>query len=583
MRSPEAPPPLSVAAACFILFRLRWQTFRNSFWRGTLLRKLRWVLLLALFALAFYGIFTLSRLTTEGLRDADTAALLDALRRQGAEGLPADINALLRRVPSLLLSGMMTLLLFTSFASLLSALYLAGDMELLLAAPLPMRAVFVVKFVEALLPQTLLLLSLGLPLLLGFGAGMGYGPAFYAAAPLAMLAAPLLPAGFAALLVMAVVRVLPARRARDIVAALGGLLGMSFYVANQLLPELIAGGGGVWALEGLLLADLPLLPPAWAGRALVLAGEGAWAGALLLGGLFAGASLLTFALCLLAAERLYYAGWANVAASGTGARTRGRASGAERAPPGLARMLGWLPHPARAILVKDLRIFPRDLRQLQQLIFPLALAGIWIFRLLTGRPEFDRLALGLLTSVGLAFFVCVSISNVLAGTGISAEGRAFWLIRIAPVPSTQVLAAKFILAYAPFVLLGLPLLLVLLALQRSGPASVLQGAGLLLLLGLGVTGIALGLGAAFPKLDWDSPQRMWTLRTGCLTPICYFGYLALALSAALGLPLLAEVDALASYRLGLSVLGWLIALGLTVAALALPLRFGAARLDQLEV
>jgi ABC-2 type transport system permease protein len=582
MRWPELPSTLH---ATLVLFRLRFQLFRNTVWRGGWRRKFGWLLLAVLVALAFYGVFRLAAFSVETLRGPALRELLDAARREGIQNLPADVDALLARVPSLVVAGIMTLLLFTSFGGLLGALYLAGDMELLLAAPLPMRAVFVVKFAEALLPQTLLLLAFGLPLLLGLGLGMGYAPAFFGLAPLLLLISPLLPAGVAALLVMAVVRVLPARRARDITAALGGLLGMTFYVANLLAPEIVASGGGSWALEGLLRADLALLPHAWAGRAMVAAGERAWVPALALSTLFIGASLLVFAACLLAAERLYYAGWANVAASGGSARRRQQPSDQPLPLPWLARPLAWLPPPTLAILAKDLRVFPRDLRQLQQLIFPLTIAGIWTFRLVSTPPENEGLPYSLtaLTSVGIAFFVCTSISNVLAGTGISAEGRSFWLLRLAPVSSAQILTAKFMVAYAPFLLLGLPLLFVLLALQSAPPADAFSGAALLLLVGLGVTGIGLGLGAAFPKFDWDNPQKMWSLRTGCLVPLCYFGYLALALGASLGLPLLAELRPLRAYTTPLILAGWSIAVALTALALVLPLRFGASRLERLEV
>jgi ABC-2 type transport system permease protein len=252
-------------------------------------------------------------------------------------------------------------------------------MDMLLVAPVPMRAVFVVKFFAGLAVQYLLLLALLGPVLVGYGQGMGYGPLYQLCAIIALLLTPLLPAGLGALLVMAVVRVLPARRAREIVSVLGGLVGVAFYLLSQLGGQLAPRVASAESLGALLAADLPLLPSAWAGRALVAAGEGQPLPLLFYGGLFLAVSLGVFAACLILAERLYYLGWSNMAAEGGKVRRRGageqRQPGASRGP-GLAdRLLAPLPQQSRAILVKDLRLFARDLRNLQALIFPVALAA----------------------------------------------------------------------------------------------------------------------------------------------------------------------------------------------------------------
>jgi ABC-2 type transport system permease protein len=427
---------VSVVRGTLLLGRLRLAIARNSLWRSGWARRILVVVGALLLLAGVYGVFWVSSSLVAVLRSETVARALDEAQRQGAQGLPADPQALLASLPGLLFFFAMTLLLFTSFGALLSSLYLSGDMDLLLAAPLPMRSVFAVKFFEALLPQYGLLLGLICPALYGYGWSMGYGPAFFFAAPLLLLLSPLLPASLAAVLVMAVVRVLPARRARDIVGILGGLVGASFYIANQFAPELAARFGGIDALTRLLGLNVPLLPSAWAGEALSAAGEGRYGAALGLGLLFALLALGLFAGCLLLTERLYYGGWSNLAVSGERVR---RANTAARR--GQLRLPRWLSPPVRAVLLKDLRVFPRDLRRLQQLIFPLALAGIWIFRLLSEPLGNDPLSrdLGNLGGVALSFFICLSASNSLAGTGISAEGRSFWLLRLAPISSRELL------------------------------------------------------------------------------------------------------------------------------------------------
>jgi len=46
---------------------------------------------------------------------------------------------------------------------LLQALYLSNDMDFLLAAPIPIRAVFLTKLLQAVLPNFILVMLIGLP------------------------------------------------------------------------------------------------------------------------------------------------------------------------------------------------------------------------------------------------------------------------------------------------------------------------------------------------------------------------------------------------------------------------------------
>jgi len=177
-------------------------------------------------------------------------------------GFSVDIQAYLLALPSIVLFGTLVLLVLTSFTTVLSSLYLSGDIDMLLAAPVPMRAVFVVKFFGGLLtPYTLLAFLLG-PFLLGFGHGLGFGAAYFATAIGALLLLPLLPTGLGALLTMAVVRVIPARRAREIVGVIGGMVGISWYILSQFTRDLAPRLANVQTLDYLRRFDNPLTPSA---------------------------------------------------------------------------------------------------------------------------------------------------------------------------------------------------------------------------------------------------------------------------------------------------------------------------------
>jgi len=576
-----------------VLVRMQFVIFRNTFWRSKISRKILVILVVFGLGAAAYGLYQLTRNIVQGLTSPDFAEFLARAART-TPGLSMDVQLYLLAVPSAVLFFALALMVLTSFTTVLSSLYLSGDMDMLLAAPVPMRAVFVVKFFGGLLVPYLLLFFLLGPFLLGFGQGLGWGAAFFVIAFVVLLLLPLLPTGLGALLVMAVVRVIPARRAREIVGVIGGMVGISWYIFSQFANQLAPRVANARMLDYLRRFDNPLLPSAWAGRALAAAGMGDWVQLGLYGGLFAGLSIGCFALCIALAERLYYAGWSNMSTQGGRVRRRTKHQEPTTASPWSVlgsrfSVLGsFLPRQSAAVLYKDLRVFPRDLRNVQQLIFPLVVAGIWTFRLISSgspfgageQPEILK-SFGQLASAGISFYICLVLSSAMGGAGISREGRGFWLLKVAPISASRILLGKLALAYLPYPTIGALFVLFMSILQHSTPVEFVRALAMVLLGGLGATSITIGMGAAFPKLSWENPRQQNSLQAGCLAPILYLAYLGLALSALLGLPLLALLAP--GLVIVLTLLGWAIFLVLTAGVVWGALTFGAARLERLEV
>ena len=96
------------------------------------------------------------------------AAAPAALARAGASA-PATYPACCDSLPVLMLSGAFLGILLTSFGVLLQALYLAGDMDFLLSTPVPIRAVFMAKLLQAIVPNLALICLFALPVLFGLG------------------------------------------------------------------------------------------------------------------------------------------------------------------------------------------------------------------------------------------------------------------------------------------------------------------------------------------------------------------------------------------------------------------------------
>lgn len=558
----------SILGGTWTILRSRWQVTRNTFWRGTLARKITTVLAMLVLAAISYGLYRFSRFFV---------SIVQLVAREQPEIVAqlGDLDRIFAALPSLALISFALPLLLTSISFALSTLYLAKDLDTLLVTPVPTRSVFLARFLEGISSTYILLFGLLAPALAGYGQVLGYGAGFYLALIVVLALLPLLPVSIGTLLTMVLVRIIPARRLRDMLTVLGGLFGLLVYIGSQTLTRNVRNVANPETAEQLLRFDLPWLPTSWGARALIAAGTGDGATVLLFGSLYTLATLGLFALCVVLAERLYYSGWASLAGT-EGGKVRRRNT--RRALSGPALLTG----PIGAIIRKDIRILPRDIQQLSQLIFPLAISVFWIWRLFTDMQgdttalrDAERFADTGLVSIGL--FVCVLIASHLGLTGLSREGNSYWLLHLAPISPWSILWAKWVLAWLPFPIIGTLFVALMGVLQQRSFAEMAQNWLLIVLTGTGVAGITAGLGATFPKFDWQQPRRMTSTRAGCLGSLLYFLYTGAMIALTTGAQFVAPMWGNWVYATG-----WGLALVLTGMALGLPLLAGATRLRRIE-
>lgn len=559
-----AQPSGRVLPAIWNLLRLRVRISYNGFRHAKIGRKIL-LIFTALMVLGFAGfIFFLSTLLLGFLRSPELTRY-------------ADLNAtpLLQAVPVLTLSGMFIGILVTSFGVLLQALYLSGDMDFLLASPVPIRAVFVTKLLQAVLPNLGLISLFSLPILFGLGISGGYNFLYYPLLILMLIALALVASGFSSLLVMLVVRVFPARRAAEIIAFLGATFAIICSqlgnFTNTLADETDFSGEQFSGAANLLVrANTLWLPLNWAGRGLVDIGEGRWLSGTFLTLSTLGLCALGFWFALATAERWYYTGWARmqvVARKKKPVRTappRADASTSLTLSTGVgAGLSSWadrlLTAPVRAIVGKDFLVLRRDLRNLSQMVSPVifgVLYTLMIFRS-GGEPppgrgeapdwfmESFRVVLSY-GNVGMALFVGWMLLIRLAGIGFSMEGRNYWLLKAAPLSAAQLLRAKFVVAYLPTLALGGVFLIVISIVQGISPGGFLYSLVAFVFSLAGMNGILIGSGAAGANLNWDDPRKMNAGSIGCVgqivtmltLPLTFGLFIApLGLAAAFQLPL----------------------------------------------
>jgi ABC-2 type transport system permease protein len=531
-----------------------------NLWRyvGKLLR-LRWVILISGFRRAKLrgkiGTLVLLLLALGGLTFAFWLSwmLLDFLRSPQLAEFIGDTTYLLSSVPVVVVTVAFIGILMTGFGVLLQALYLAGDMEFLLSAPIPIRAVFLTKQLQAILPNFLLISLFALPVLFGLGAAQGYNLLYYPLVIIELALLAMAAAGLASLLVMAVVRIFPARRVAEVLGFLVAIVSFTCSQSGQLVNYAdVSGEQAMQAFAQLERINTPWSPLAWAGRGLTAIGESQWLTGVGLLAVTMGLTLGIFGLSLVFAERLYYSGWARVQVSIRPKKPARASRRVEAHNSGLAVVVNRLvPAAVRGILVKDFMVLRRDLRSMSQLVTPLILGVVYAFMLLrsggeppAGRGEAPPVFMEVLgnlmlyANVGIAMFVSWSLVSRLAGMGFSQEGKSYWILKSSPVSQVSLIGAKFLVAYLPTLVLGWGFLVIISLVQTTSFGTLIYSLAVVALTIAGTAGLNLAFGVLGANFDWEDPRKISQGSVGCLGALASFLFLIVSLTLFFGPALL---------------------------------------------
>lgn len=528
------------------LLRLRVRIWWNALKRSKLRNKIGTGVLVALLAGLMVFLFIASGWLLQFLHSPRLAELIDPV-------------PFLAAIPTLVLTMAFILVILTNFGLLLQALYLSRDMDFLVTAPIPMRAVFLAKLLEAILPNFALFCAFSLPVLFGLGFSSGYSLLYYPllVAMLALLA--LAAGGLASILVMAVVRVIPAKRVAEVLGVLGALASVLCGQSGNLMNALdVKRTDLTGALNLFTRLNTPWSPLAWAGRGLTAVGRGEWPLGLGLSALSLLLAGLLFTGTLYLAEQLYYTGWSSM--QGSVGRRRGAKKQATVTPAGMPvqaaaslpiapdtmvrkpARLG--PAPLRGLIIKDLLILRRDPRNMSQMITPMIL-GIAMLFTTRGRgpsqalagvrlPNMDQYIL-----IALALFVGWMLMFNLATVAFSREGRNYWMLKSAPIRPAYLMGSKFVVSFVPAAIFSLVYLALAYAIRGMDYAYYAYSGLVVTLILAGSTGLSLAFGTAGANFDWDSPNRQglrgWS---GCLVAIAVAGFMLVDLLLFLAPPLI---------------------------------------------
>ena len=359
------------------------------------------------------------------------------------------------------------------------------------------------------------------------------GALFYAAAVGVLGVFLVIPAALGVLVTTGLVLFFPARRTREaLLVGVGLALGALVLGVRLLRPERLAHPAGLVGFAGFLAGfgakGSPWLPTTWAVEVLVpLLGARPGEPLFYLGMLVSTAAML-FLTSAAVVERVFLAAWSR---SQTG-RVRGDAT--ERPLTGwLALLVRPLPRVPGSLLAKDATVFLRDASQWSQLLLVFALVGIYLYNfsalpLDDGTPLADAMRdLATILNLGLGAFVTTAVAVRFVFPMVSLEGRAWWILRTAPVPLAGLWWSKFWIGYVPLLAFAEVLVATTNALLRVPAPVTITFLLTLLPLMAAVVSLGLAFGTAYPRFDTQNAAQIATGFGAILYMLACLGLIAL--------------------------------------------------------
>lgn len=448
------------------------------------------------------------------------------------------------------LEGVLALILLISLVSFVASglwmFYRARDTRLLLAAPVPLTALYTLRVLETFALTSWAQVVVGVPALAALGVVHHQGVGFYAHGVVILGCFAVLLGALGAVLTTVTAALL--RRAPTRLAV--GLVALVLVVAFALLigRNLIPSTGDFYVIfePGMLNgkpASIKFIESKFAfwpshpfAATLYTAATGAPAGSAWTRALLWLAPLAALALAATLGRPLYARTLPAIAERFTLSGGRRRAAGRASAFPRLRGPIG-------ALLERDLLVIARSPHELSRaafLGFLLALYTSFIvvapLREVADRPE----AVGrlVLLNVMASGYFLTAFALRFAFPAVSLEGRAAWVLFSSPVRLTRLVLAKLALAIGLLTATVVPIALAGMLRLARDPALVLISAAFLVMMVATTVTLLLALGAAWPNFREPNPEALSTSGGGLIGTVICLLYVAVvgweARAAALG-------------------------------------------------
>ncbi len=489
------------------LLKIKFFILRNGFIKGDFKKNFRKIFALvggaALFLVIFFWIYE----------------IFNVLSLAGTTGVDYASNVLL-----VVFFVFFIFLLASGVTLSIHYLFISSDLPLLMSAPLSEKTIFSYKLLEAILANSSFFLFIGIPVVVAFGAVSRADWFYYLLMLIVLFLFLTIPVTISFLGALFIVRLIPASRARELMAILLAVVSFGIWLSLQIVrasqfdrsstdfsPQTFDKLGQLSQFS-----FFNFLPSTWAARSLVGLAKGDLLSFLFNFVLLALLVFCLFTLSVKLSQKTFASGLISNQQTITLFR---RKKSTTPVSLDLIPFFGSKFSIAFSILSRDWKLFIRDSRQVTTQIMMAAM--MIIFPLLNKQEnDFSKFAQyqPYIFVVLFGGMLAIQMSSRL----IPLEAKSFWITKLIPQTTQQIIWGKFLLSFlfstalcwAAVLLVSFyfdrPLRLLLLALlATTGFSAALSAVGLF-------------LGSRFAQFDWEHPKRMLTTSGGLLLTLALF-------------------------------------------------------------
>jgi len=485
---------------------------------------------------------------------------------------PLIINSLF----SLIFLGLGGMLAISSVLTSYAAIYRSDEIPFLITRPYTLSEVVIYKFFESCMYCSWAFFFIVVPFIAAYARYQHLSPLFALWTFMFSLPFVVFWAGIGTVITMILVRWTP-RGGVFRYALIGCLAVVALYVWTTIHGARQSENPNAFMLTtrlipGLHLAANPMLPNWWVAEGISSFGRGAWARGLLLF-VFSTANALMITLVVELTGRLtFYNGWQ---------RVLGATSRTIRHKPMLEwlnRLLFFLPHDVRAIILKDARTLFRDPMQWSQFLIFFGLLGLYFASLRSFKyDDMDvqwRSVIAFLNIFSVSTVLC-SLASRFVYPQLSLEGQSFWILGLSPTSMGRILLTKFGVALVGMCTISISLMLLSTRMLRMTGEIQLIAVTVAGCMSLAVSGMSTGMGAIFLDLRERNPAAIVSGFGGTLNLVLSLGFMLTTLLPLAVLSHLHLLDRISGhfFRHGsILAMAWLFTA--TIAATVIPLWLG---------
>ncbi|HEX2835976.1 MAG TPA: hypothetical protein VHW00_23420 [Thermoanaerobaculia bacterium] len=444
------------------------------------------------------------------------ARLFRALAAAEAE-TPLFALGLLRNLLSLVFLVASVILFSSSMTTAIGSYFSDLDLDLYHGAPRSRLRIAVARWMKTLAQSATVVFLFLIPLFIAFAQQYRKPFAFYPVVLVNLALLLTIPVSLASLVILLLVRWFPVRRVHQIVATIAVLVLTLVVVAFRMSrPErfftAISTDDVTRVLRAIELPSMSIYPSTSLAELMTRPDAFPLAPKIAL------IAIALFALFVAVARASYFTAFVRARESMAPV-----AIGSAPATRLFDRLIAHADPPVRAMIGKEVRTIGRDVAQWSQIFLMAALLFIYLYNIRMLPLGGDaRATLVAYANLGMSGFVIAAVCLRFAYPSVSTEGKAFWILRTAPVSYRQFVLVKVLVYATPLTLFSLLLTAFanfILAANGVVWTFTLIGASLL---AITLASVGVGMGALAPNFNAENPMQVGLSLGG-------FAYMAVSL------------------------------------------------------